>query len=304
MLKKNTSAIIFLIIISLLLLAYFIYPKLAKTDADPWTMIPSETALILHTESPKDFIDKIKSEEVLWQLLSKSSLITGLDIRLSAVADVLESNTNYHNLLFNSPLSLAIQGDTTTNTANILFLSKIQKSISNNDLKAFLTKNLNGKYAVVDIVERKFGGLKILDTENDQIIYLYENHGVMLISNSLSFLTESINTYKTNEAGIFNDNELIKVKNTAGKRVDASLYINYPNLNRYLNKHITENSINSLSALSNFASWTELDLIIKNEELLFSGFTAADSTKFLWNIKDDPAFTNKIYNLVPFNTNI
>ncbi|PLX01844.1 MAG: hypothetical protein C0595_13195 [Marinilabiliales bacterium] len=302
--RKNASPIIFLIIIVLLVLGYFIYPKLAKSDADTWSMIPDETALILQIDNPSDFIDKVKSEEDLWKLLSKSGEIKKMELIVDAINDLFFTDKTYHKLLFNSPLTISFKGDTTTNSTDVLFLSRLNYRPAISELKGYLTNNLSGKYAVVDIVERKFGGLKILDTENDKTYYLSFIDGVMLISGSLDYLSDAVNTYKSNTAAIYTDSELVKVRNTAGTKVDARLFINYKQLTEFLSTYVSNENINSVIRLASFASWTELDLIVKNDELLLSGFTSGDSSSFLWNIKDDEDFTNKIYNIVPFNTNI
>lgn len=302
--RKNASAIIFLVIIVLLVIGYFIYPKLAKTDADTWSMIPNETALILQIDSPSQFVDKIKSEEDLWKLLSKSGEIKKMEVSIEAINDLFFTDKTYHNLLFNSPLTISFKGDKVSNSTQVLILSKLNYRPSISELKAYLTNNLSGKFAVVDLVERKFGGLKIFDTEKDKNYYLSFVDGVMLLSKSLDYITDAVNIYNSNGAAIYSDNELIKVKNTAGTKVDAQLFINYKQLVDFLSIYTKEEHLNSIINLSSFASWTELDLIIKNDELLLSGFTSVDSSSFLWQIKDDEDFINKIYNLVPFNTNI
>ncbi len=48
--------------------------------------------------------------------------------------------------------------------------------------------------------------------------------------------------------------------------------------------------------------WTESDIKIKKDEILFSGFSSVDSGTFLARFRGQIPLPNKVTNIIPFNT--
>lgn len=306
MLKKNISSIIFLSLIVIAVLAYFIYPKFAKTDADPWSMIPDNSALILQFDKPSDFLDKIMDDNDIWQSASISGEFKRIELQLLKLSDILAEKSSYIDLLNSSSLLVSYHIDKNKNSTARLFLSQIKTRIGLNDLKSFLSKQLGNKFAIIDMNERRFGGIKIIDAINESIIYLVFIDGVMLASSNLDLITQSVLIYKSGQTNFSTDDDFLAVKKTAGKKVDAKVYINYKNFADLMKLYTTKENYNVIDWFSQFASWSEVDVILKNDEILFNGYTsfANDSLSFLSRITNQVPQVNQVYNICPFNTDI
>jgi hypothetical protein len=306
MMKKNTNSIIFLIIVILAVLAYFVYPKLAKTDADPWTMIPDSSTIILQFDKPGDFVKKLKSKDELWHTLISSAVFKKMELELNGLDTIIKDNSTYRELLNNSQLTICFRVDKADNSVSTLFLSKINDNPGLGGIKSYLIKELGAKYAVVDLIERDFGGIKIVDAQKNKTYYLSFIDGLMLVSFNIEMLTDAVKNYRSSSnTELAMDKSLMAVRKTAGKKVDAKLFINYQQLGNFLGLFVNSNNSMAVAKLPGFAAWTELDLIVKHDELLFSGFTITnDSSQLLSLINEQPATENKFFNISPFNTNI
>lgn len=304
--KKNISSIVFLSIIVIAVAAYFIYPRFAKTDADPWSMIPDNSALILQFDKPSNFVQKLMDDNDIWQSASKSGEFKRIELELLKLSEILSDESSYIDLLYSSSLLISYHVDKNKKSTAKLFLSQINTRPGLKKLKSFLSKKLGNKFAVIDMNERRFGGIKIIDVINESILYLVFLDGVMLASSNLDLIAQSVLLYKSGQTNFSADNDFIDVKKTAGKNVDARVYINYKNFADLLKLYASNDNYNVADWLSQFASWTEVDMILKDDEILFTGYTsyANDSLSFLNRITNQVPQINQVYNICPFNTDM
>ncbi len=301
--KKNISSIVFLLIFVLAVAAYFIYPRFTKTDADPLTMIPDNSALILQLDHPSDFVQKLFDGNSIWQSALKANEIKVLEEKILSIGKLLKGNTSYLELLINSPLIISFHADKQKEEIISLFLSQIKTQPNIDDLQSLLSDKIDRKYI---ISKNTLGGIAIMDTTNKQSIYLVFIDGVMLASDNLELIEQSVKTYNSKQANFSAKSDFTTVKKTSGKKVDAKVYVNYKNFAELLKLFSSSDSFAALDWMGGFASWTETDLFLKDDEILLTGFTSFsnDSTSYLNLIKNQVAQKNQVYNLCPFNTNI
>jgi outer membrane protein assembly factor BamB len=84
----------------------------------------------------------------------------------------------------------------------------------------------------------------------------------------------SLNTPSANTAG-FNS-----VESVAGKKTDANIYINIPYFTLAVWKTVSETEKDNLVRYARFADWSGLDLLVKKDELLLTGYTSITDSTF------------------------
>ncbi|MEI7982590.1 MAG: hypothetical protein WCI71_13130, partial [Bacteroidota bacterium] len=91
------------------------------------------------------------------------------------------------------------------------------------------------------------------------------------------------------------------VEATSGKKADANVYVNYRFFSLVLSKITRAENIPDLIKFAYFADWSGLDLIIKKDELLFTGITvASDSNQhFLSLFADQLPQKTQIASVIP-----
>jgi len=286
-------------------LAYFIYSGLVKTDANPWSVVPNNTALVLQFDRPGAFVDKLKDKNSVWQSALTTAEFTKLDLQVKKLTELLAAHNDYLKLLRDNPLLVSFHPDGETGNIYYLFVSQLKAHYSQSELQGFLSRQLGNKFAVAEISERGFSGLKIIDAISETTIYLSLIDGLLLISPELDLLTASVETYSGNQNFSFED-DFGQVEKTVGKKVDARIFIHYRYFAEMLKTFSNPGQYAALDWFSGFASWTEVDLMLKNSELLMSGFTSfsGDSLTFLHSMKAQSPQENGVYNLCPFNTSM
>lgn len=304
--KKNLSSIIFLSAIIIAVLAYFIYPKFVKTDANSWTMIPDDAALILQIDNPAEIAKKLIEDNDVWQTALKSSEFKKIELQIIKLNEILSENEYYFNLFTNSNLLISFHSDSINKSASKLFLSKIEENLGFIELKSIIAEKLGDKFAVADINEREFAGIKIIDIVNEQTFYLTFIDGTLLASSNLNLLDDAFKTYNSVAGNFSISDDFIKLQNTAGKKVDARIYFNYENFAELLKIYSSNENTSSIQWLSNFANWTETDVILKKDEIIMTGFTSFNNNEnsFLNRINSQKPQNNQVLNLCPFNTDI
>ena len=78
----------------------------------------------------------------------------------------------------------------------------------------------------------------------------------------------STDQQKTN-LSIINTPEFVKIAETAGKKIDATIYINLKEYTSLFSLLTKEKYKNRLNTLSHFASWSAFDINIKKDLILF-----------------------------------
>lgn len=176
---------------------------------------------------------------------------------------------------------------------------------SGHDLK-MLTK-LNNAFSGSGIVSSiKMGekeGFKLVVAEPYFSMYITVTNGLILAASSESLLAESLNQL-TQTKGLLDERSFANASKAAGKNVEANVFINYSTFPRYLNRILKPAMLYSKDVVSEFASWTELDVSLKANGLTCNGFTyTADSlNQFLKLFLDQEPQTIDFPNYLPSNT--
>ena len=119
-------------------------------------------------------------------------------------------------------------------------------------------------------------------TRGDTVLYLSFIKGLMLLTRSELLLQSSIRQL-SNDISIKSIPEFSSVSTVAGKKVPATLFINYSELWTIFVNNTSILGKTSLARLKNFANWTELDIKPDENLIRFYGVTSVDnsSKKFL-----------------------
>ncbi len=138
-----------------------------------------------------------------------------------------------------------------------------------------------------------------------------ENFSYVLMDNlfigSLSeeLIKESIKHIPQKES-ILNNRDFKNLHKSAGKNVDANIYLNHQYFSKFLSKLTAQNFKDFSEELADYFSWTGLDIVIKEDELLLNGYSkAADSTHHLLALyqKQKPQAIS-LPGILPYNTSL
>ncbi|MEI7724450.1 MAG: DUF3352 domain-containing protein [Bacteroidota bacterium] len=280
-------------------LGYIIYNKFQRPAESPFNAIPGNTALIIQLNKAGNLLEELNRSNLLWRALSRFPGINSVKNELHYVDSISRKNDKIIKTFqqYNILISITLSG---RNNFGALYLA----SASGRDPESYILEFINeinaGKAILTETPYSTTSLHRIQSGGSHEAFYFAVLKGVFMGSFHADLVKRaidrlSLNTPMAASAGFR------KVQATAGKKVDANIYINYRFFSLVLSKITREETLPDLLKFSNFADWSGLDLIIKKDELLFNGITVASDSnqQFLSLFTDQKPQKKEIAAIIP-----
>ena len=282
---------------------WYLFIHSIKTNGDAWKMLPDTPSLILEFDKPGKVYENIQDNPI-WKSLTNTLLFKRVDLRIGQLDSLLNKNTNDLRHFKNKPLLVAFYNNSSKGLST-LFLSSVALHWGSGSIKHFLMNRLGPDYAVEYAPVGKYNLFKVIDAIHNMRYYFTFLDGVFAFSMDEQVIRNTMHQYSEKNKGLNTLPAIIRLRKYEGKKTEARIFINYPALAATL-KNISAPEVgNATGFLAQFAQWSETDLLIKNKELLLTGYTmcSSDGDDFLtgFNKKENPS---DVYNIVPYDANI
>ncbi len=301
--KKLASNTVFVFIfIAILVAAFFVYDKYTEQHLSTFDAIPPSSSFFIDFHS----LDNIRQELKINKMWSELQKLDDLDFILSQY-DIFDSVASQQSQLSNfiEEGKGLLSVHSIENKNHILIVLECGHQLNFATIDGIFDKIYGNTFTRL---QSRFQGKNIKkiilnNSENSFSFTLIGNLFVGSINENL--VKECINHLQNNQS-ITNNPDFKSLNLSAGKNVDANIYINHSNFTKFLSS-LTEKTYTSFAQKTNtFSSWTGLDLIIKEDELLLNGYTnAADSSNHLLALyqKQLPQAIT-LTGILPYNTSI
>ena len=173
-----------------------------------------------------------------------------------------------------------------------------------------LTDLIKGQLAKKTVVsQRTYDNVNITEVsfnEKEQQSFNFScayRSGIFVFSRS-SILLEYAIRQIASDVNISANEQLTSLIRSAGKSAPANIYINYSQLPRTALTVFHSRHRKIMEALTRFADWTELDLNVKPDLLLFNGFTECSNNSEQWFdiFLSQPAMSTALVDAMPSTT--
>ena len=293
------SLIILLIVISGG--AFFLYDKYGNSAIRPEEAIPVNAGVFIKVNEPGSLIRELSSRNDIWEEIL-STADAGKILRALQDADSILALRGYSEMLETGNIYLAIAEDTAGLSVCALF--EWPYGASENDLDILfanvISKDLQkSPYSFLDI-----DGYYLKDSSGTELYYCI-GHGLCMIGSTAGILEACAARIEENRPLPFAD-LYEKVSLTSGRNVDANIYINFERIPS-LARHVFAGSYyKDRQILPDFGAWSEIDLLIKNDELLMNGYSEAVDTlnQFLSLFQQQEPQKIEITRILPYNTSM
>lgn len=125
--------------------------------------------------------------------------------------------------------------------------------------------------------------------------------GIFMISRSDDFVRSAYRQLKS-QSGLVTDQRFKQVMATTGKNVDANLFFNLDYMSRALGPLLAEPEGEFSLFLESLGNWAGLDMIIRKDELLLSGYINAEKDDYLELFRNTRPQKISLTRRLPFNT--
>jgi hypothetical protein len=283
-------------------LGYTLYVKFTRPVQSPFSAIPGNSALIIQLNRAGNLLEELNRSNLLWKAMSYFPGISAIKNELRYVDSASRKNDEISKILRQQQIliSITLSG---RSGFGALYLTNAGGISPESYIKDFITKVTEGKTI---ITESPYATTKIFRVQargSREAFYFGIMKGLFIGSFHIDLVQRAIdrlllNTPMATSAGFR------RVEATSGKKADANLYVNYRFFSLVLSKLTQEKLLPDLIKFSSFADWSGLDLIIKKNELLFSGTTVASdsSQQFLSLFADQAPQKKMISSILPEQT--
>lgn len=143
---------------------------------------------------------------------------------------------------------------------------------------------------------------KIRYKEPEQQLYFSISKGVFIISPNLEICKNAIlQTY--NQNNLSKNKTFRQLQESAGKHVEANLYLFYPKFIQYINLHKNP-KLQSLTQYLSITQWSVFDICFNNNTIAFDGISTNETLNndILKQFRNTSGIHNQAINIIPDNT--
>jgi hypothetical protein len=304
MLKKymygGIMAVIFLGLVTLYLIKKFD----RITPVEVLQAVPEDAILFAEKLDFEYLSETFFPENRIWIDFVNTTGRTRLDSTLSQALTHIRSNSPLRDLLFKDGINVSLHLVGKNRVVPLIYLM-YAGSYNDNEFEQLILDFLD-KEAMVN--ERKyeaeiiydFSGRPGLVPEKFSVACV---NGVCLVSPSSMLVESAIRTIH-GDTDLSDNRGLQVVRETAGRYVQANLYINYEKLSQLFYPMINEASWGKLGLFTRIASWGELDLDVKEDAIILNGMThaAAGEARFMEAFRKQAPVRMEIQEMMPSGT--
>lgn len=256
---------------------WFTYTKELHTPvSDAINAIPGNAALIFESKQARTAWKKLSKTSVLWQELLGTKTFSRLNAQAHYIDSLILSDAAVSKLLDNHSLFISAHVSGAT-TFDFLYVYSLPNLTYQSQVKDFFKKiNKNS-----EPVSRTYAGADIRTIYSatdykDSLSYAF-SEGILMMSSKPMLVEEAVRQLKSG-VSLMKDKNFRKIITTAGKNVDANVYINYKSFPDILTQFISPSLKREMNMITDFADCSGWDVAIKPNALLFSGFTQANDS--------------------------
>ncbi|MGZ4060414.1 MAG: DUF3352 domain-containing protein, partial [Bacteroidia bacterium] len=277
--------IIFGIVIGILVIAgiyWFVYTKKARTPVSSGiNAIPADAAVVFESKQAKNTWKKLSQTNIMWEELLSTESFAKLNAQGQYIDSLISANQDISELLDNHSVFISLQVSE-KNSCDLLYVYSLPNLTYKSGLEDFI-QAINSKKEIPPVEFEGFTINTIHPRGKAPLYYSFLN-GIITMSLKQSLVEASIHQFKSGNS-LAGDKNFNRIMKTAGKNVDANIYINYKKFPGLINGFIFNTLKKETDALTNFADCSGWDITIKPNALDLSGFTlASDSNNTFLNL--------------------
>ncbi|MCB9335302.1 MAG: DUF3352 domain-containing protein [Flavobacteriales bacterium] len=300
MTKKILIGLFILLASVIVIFSYNFYKNVkAPVATNSFNAIPLNAAFIIQESNFKSFFHHLTSSSIIWEELVNNSETS---FNLNAQISFFDSIINHHKISLltnNQPITASAHLAGAKNYNFIFYVPTITEIDEENliqEIKTITKSNpSNREYENVNIYS-----FPLKNQEKIALVY-YKN--IIAFSYS-AILLEDVIRQLNSESSLLNNTSFQKVLSTSGQAEDGNIFINHQYFHKLPSLFLNNTYKEYLKQVTDYATWTALDLTIKNNSASLNGFSfASDSANsYLSIFSNQKAQDFNISKIIPDHT--
>ena len=279
--RKLLSLLLSVLFITVIITAYFLFYTKKDNKVDIFQAVPVDASLIIETENLKGLISALHEENLIWKEFAEIKRFKQFDNKLVYIDSLDREVKLAANIFRNNKIVISIHM-IGRDGIDLLVLFYLPDRVKGKEVTEVISEicpnctNTVKKYGNTEIHE-----LKPNDFRKGNSTYYAIKNNIFLFSYSDILLERAIRQIDQPES-IKQSNGFRIVEKTAGHNVDANLYVQFRTFPRIISQLFGGEYFKKTSQLTYLANWAELDVNIKEEEILLNGFTYSNDSANNW----------------------
>ncbi|MCK4700839.1 MAG: hypothetical protein KAT38_10905, partial [Bacteroidales bacterium] len=279
--RKLLSLLLSVLFITIIITGYFLFYTKKDNKVDFFQAVPVDASLIIETENLKGLISALHEENLIWKEFTEIRKFKQFDNQLVYI-DSLDREVKLASNIFRNNKILISVHMIGRDGIDLLVLFNLPDRVKGKEVAEAISEicpdctDTAKKYGNTEIHE-----LKPKEFKKSNSAYYAIKNNIFIFSYSDILLEKAIRQIDQPES-IKQSNGFRIVEKTAGHNVDANLYIQFGTFPRLVSQLFGGEYQNIALKLTHLANWAELDINIKEEEILLNGFTYSNDSANNW----------------------
>lgn len=296
MVRKKVFILIGIVMFVLVGVAgWFGYQYLTQPTLPPLQAVPVNAVALLKVNGPALLWEKLSGENQVWASLRKTSTFSRISSVIRKADSALRNDKDLHRIFEDKELIISLNPLNDT-AADFLFILELPVPYSTLTVNHFI-----GKFGRQEDVNGSKNLRKVTFKGATTPFFYYISNG-LFVGSYAQPLTEASLLQLASRRSLADDEAFAEVSRTAGKNVDANLFIQFSRLPGFLRSLSSRALVPGFDKLRNFARWSGLDLMAHPEQLLLSGYTRPQGSDFLKLFRNQKPGVVSSVEMLPANT--
>lgn len=281
---------------------WFFHTKEARTPiSEGINAIPVDAAIIFESKQSKNTWKKLSQTNIMWEELLGTKTIAEINKQGTTIDSILQTAPEIASLLDEHSVFISVHS-TDKNNFDLLYVYSLPNMTYKSAIEDYFKEKIH--FAKTPLLISDFEGepINTITTRQTKKIHFSISQGILILSCNQKLVEASLHQLKST-ISLSTDKNFSKIMHTAGKNVDANVYLNYKNISVLVTPAFQAPAEKTLLPLSGFADCSSWDISIKPNALTLSGFTSAsDSNKSFLSlfIKQKPQ-ESEVIKIIPSN---
>jgi len=256
--------------------------------------IPADACLIFESKQAPNTWKKLSQTNIMWEELLNIESFASFHQQLLSIDSLLDLNENLKKELVDNSIYISIHQ--LKNSSEFFFASSLPDLTYKEKVELFLKSFKRFNFSSPN----NYQNFSIYSEKNGLSFSIVD--GILLLSSNQKLIEKSIDQLMGG-VSILEDKNFNKLIAASGKKVDATVYVNYKTFPQYLSRYISTLYEKEILHFSQFAHSSSWDVTLKPNALSLTGFTYTNDSinDYLSIFKKQGAQKNKVKSILPKN---
>lgn len=296
--KRNIIWGITAIAILSLVVIYFIFKNFSLDTKEPLDAIVPETPLIVKINSLDQLHESLLIKADFWSSLNNNNLSRAFAQKMHQLDSLAAKYPEVNELFTSRPVYLFLLPQKQDSVPIVMMVTSIDQLFNERKVHKIIDE-LTGKN-----LSDKASGVSDNIFYVDSLLFYTVSNGLFIAGNTHKGVNQALHQLSKGDH-IKLDKFYSRLSLTEGEYAEVNLYIKFDAVTPLIEKWLSESHDEIGAFVQRIGEWSEIDVKIKNQEILFNGFANYDSSNLqLFNyLAYEPAEIS-VPGILPYNTHL